>query len=87
MSNKFSRYQDSVAAARRLAASGQARQAAAAHRTQSIASIILAAEAVRAAEEELADAVSAASVCSLTVAELAAAAGRPPSWVRGLADW
>ena len=86
MSNKPSRHQDSVAAARRLAATGKARQAAAAHRTQSIAQVILAAEAARAAEEDLADAVRVASVCSLTVAELAEAAGRPPSWVRRLDD-
>ena len=61
-------------------------EAAAAHRMQSIAQVILAAEAARAAEEELADTVRAAAVCRITVAELAAASGKPCSWVRRTAD-
>ena len=79
-------YQDCLAEARRLAAAGKGMEAAAAHRIQSIAQIILAAEAARAAEEELADTVRAAAVCDITVAELAAASGKPRSWVRRTAD-
>lgn len=79
-------YQDCLAEARRLADAGKGREAAAAHCIQSIARMILAAEAARAAEEELADTVRAAAVCRLTVAELAGASGKPRSWVRRTAD-
>lgn len=79
-------YQDCLAEARRLADAGKGREAAAAHRIQSIAQVILAAEAARAADEEQADTVRAAAVCHITFVELAAASGKPRSWVRGLAD-
>ena len=71
-----------LAEAHRLAAAGKGRQAAAGRRIQAIALVILAAEATRIAEEELADAVRAASACRLTVAELAAAAGKTLPWAR-----
>ena len=73
-------FQDCLAEARRLAEAGKGMEAAVAHRVQSIAQVILAAEAARAAEEELADAVRAAGVCDLTVAELASASGRSRTW-------
>ena len=77
---------DYHAEAARLAAAGLGRKAAADRRVGAISLVILAAEAARIADEELAEAVRAASVCRLTVAELAAAAGKPPSWVLHLAD-
>ena len=68
-----------------LADAGKGLEAPASHRIESLAPVVLSAEAARAAEEELADAVRAAGVCRLTVVELAAASCGPSSWVRRVA--